>query len=186
MIYLVRHGLDNESYIGGWSNIDLTTTGCKQIEEASKFIVDKNLVINKIISSDIRRAITTSKIINRKLKLNIEFTQDLRELDKGTYTGLLKSSISSLELEIISKFTIYDKYPEGESMLDLYNRMKDYLNKLKEVDDNILLVTHRGVINMFYYLLYDIELSMDKERFDVVHGSIHEMDLNKKLIRRIY
>ena len=84
----------------------------------------------------------------------------------------------------MSKFGIMDKYPNGESMLDLYNRMKIYLNSFKE--DNVLLITHRGVINMFYYILNDVNLDMDKEKFNVLHGSIHEMDKNKKLIRRIY
>lgn len=185
MIYLVRHGLDDEKFIGGWSNVDLVSEGCKQIEEATKFIVDNNLVINKIISSDISRAKTTSKIINNKLNLDIEYSYELRELDKGDYTGLLKKSLSIQELNRINKFSIYDKYPRGEAMIDLYNRMKIYLEKLKGVD-NVLMVTHRGVINMFYYILNDIELDMDKEKFKVTHGSIHEMDIEKKLIRRIY
>lgn len=185
MIYLVRHGLDDESYIGGWSDIDLTSVGCKQIEETAKFIVDNGLVINKIISSDVKRAVSTSKIINNKLKLGIDFSKDLRELDKGDYTGLLKEKLSLQEQMRIDKFTIYDKYPNGESMLDLYKRMQEYLEKIKNLD-NVMLVTHRGVINMFYYLLNDIELSMDKCMFGVIHGSVHEMDINKKLIRRIY
>lgn len=185
MIYLVRHGLDDENYIGGWSNIDLTSTGYKQIEETSKFIVDKELVINKIISSDVKRAVTTASIIDKKLKLGIEFSKDLRELDKGDYTGLLKDKLSSQEQTRINEFTIYDKYPNGESMLDLYKRMQIYLTKIKDLD-NTLLVTHRGVINMFYYLLNDIEPTMDKGMFGVVHGSVHEMDINKRLIRRIY
>ena len=70
-------------------------------------------------------------------------------------------------------------------MLDLYKRMHEYLEKIKNLD-NVMLVTHRGVINMFYYLLNDIEPNMDKGMFNVVHGSVHEMDINKKLIRRIY
>lgn len=185
MIYLVRHGLDDENYIGGWSDIDLTSVGRKQIEETSKFIVDKELVINKIISSDVKRAVTTASIIDKKLKLGIEFSKDLRELDKGDYTGLLKDKLSSQEQTRINEFTIYDKYPNGESMLDLYKRMQIYLTKIKDLD-NTLLVTHRGVINMFYYLLNDIEPTMDKGMFGVVHGSVHEMDINKRLIRRIY
>jgi len=185
MIYLVRHGLDDESYIGGWSDIDLTSVGRKQIEETSKFIVDKGLVINRIISSDVKRAVTTASIIDEKLKLGIEVSKDLRELDKGDYTGLLKDKLSLQEQIKINNYTIYDKYPNGESMLDLYKRMQIYLRKIKDLD-NTILVTHRGVINMFYYLLNDIEPNMDKGMFNVVHGSVHEMDINKKLIRRIY
>lgn len=185
MIYLVRHGLDDEKYIGGWSDVDLIDIGCKQVEEASKFIVEKRLVINKIISSDIKRAVSTSKIINDKLNIDIEYTSDLRELDKGKYTGMLRNNLSNIDLDVIKKYGIYDKYPRGEAMADLYNRMKIYLEKIKHLD-NVLLVTHRGVINMFYYLLLDISLDMDKEKFGITHGSIHEMDIEKKLIRRIY
>ena len=125
------------------------------------------------------------EIINQKLKLGVEVSKDLRELDKGDYTGLLKDNLSLQEQIRINKFSIYDKYPNGESMLDLYKRMHEYLEKIKNLD-NVMLVTHRGVINMFYYLLNDIEPSMNKCMFGVVHGSVHEMDINKKLIRRIY
>ena len=97
---------------------------------------------------------------------------------------MLRGMLSSEELNNINNFGVNDKYPDGESMIDLYKRMKVYLDKFKEND--VLLVTHRGVINMFYYLLNDLELTMDKEHFEVSHGSIHEMDIDKKLIRRIY
>lgn len=184
MIYLVRHGLDDENYIGGWSDVDLISDGVKQIHDVSKYIVDKGLVINKIISSDIKRAKSTSDIINKYLNLNIIYDKKLRELDKGDYTGILKSSISIEEIDKLAKFNIMDKYPNGESMLDLYIRMKIFLENFK--DDNVLLVTHRGVINMFYYILNGVMIDMDKEKFSVVHGSVHEMDKSKKLIRRIY
>ena len=56
---------------------------------------------------------------------------------------------------------------------------------MKKYEDNSLIVTHRGVINMIYYILTNTPLDMDKKRFDVDHLSIHELDLNKKVIRRI-
>ena len=33
MIYLIRHGLDDEAYIGGWSDVDLISEGIEQVEE---------------------------------------------------------------------------------------------------------------------------------------------------------
>ena len=183
MIYLLRHGLDDERYFGGWSDGDLIEKGKKQVNNTIKFIED-NLKVNRIISSDIKRAVSTANIVNDSLNMPIFFTKDLRELDKGKYTGVLKNTLSQDEKDFIQNMGIYDKYPDGEAMIDLYNRMKKYLNKLKE--DNDLLVTHRGVINMMYYILNDIPIDMNKERFNVAHASIHEMDINKKLIRRIY
>lgn len=185
MIYLIRHGLDDEEFIGGWSNVDLIEEGVNYVKNSTDFIVGKELVINKIISSDIKRAVSTSKIINEKLNLNVEYTSDLRELDKGLYTGRKKDELSIKELKIINNYSTYDKYPDGESMIDLYKRMKIYLKKISGLD-NVLLVTHRGVINMFYYILLNKDLDMDKEKFNVTHASIHEMDIEKKLIRRIY
>lgn len=184
MIYLMRHGLDDENYIGGWSDIDLTSEGKKQIIQSTVFIIKNKLPITKIISSDIKRAVTTSEIVNKKLKVPIFYSNKIRELDKGIYTGLLKNTLTEKDISFIKNLTIYDKYPEGESMLELYKRMKLFLSTLKE--DDVLLITHRGVINMFYYILNDIFVDMNKEKFGVEHGSIHEMSVSKKLIRRIY
>lgn len=184
MIYLMRHGLDDENFIGGWSDIDLTSEGKKQIIESTEFIIQNKLVINKIISSDVKRAVATSEIVNKKLQVPIFYNDKLKELDKGIYTGRLKSTLTEKDISFIKKLTIYDKYPLGESMIDLYKRMKLFLNTIKE--DNVLLITHRGVINMFYYILNDIFVDMNKEKFNVEHGSIHEMNIDKKLIRRIY
>ncbi len=86
------------------------------------------------------------------------------------------------DISFIKNLTIYNKYPEGESMIELYKRMKLFLNTIKK--DNILLITHRGVINMFYYILNDIFVDMDKEKFGVEHGSIHEIKISKKFIKR--
>lgn len=76
------------------------------------------------------------------------------------------------------------KYPSGESMLDLYNRMKLLLKNIDKYD-NSLLVTHRGVINMIYVILNNDELTMNKEKYNVEHASVHELNLEKRKIRRI-
>ena len=69
-------------------------------------------------------------------------------------------------------------------MIMFYKRVVKWLDKVKDYD-NSLIVTHRGFINMIYFYLNNIELSMDKEQFDVTHASIHMLDINKKKIRRI-
>ena len=70
-------------------------------------------------------------------------------------------------------------------MKGFYERIVKIIPTLKKYEDS-LVVTHRGVINMIYYYLNDIEVDMNKERFNVTHGSVHELDLNNKKIRRIY
>jgi broad specificity phosphatase PhoE len=77
------------------------------------------------------------------------------------------------------------KYPEGESLLELYQRIKSSLEQILSLD-NSLIVTHRGVINMFYYILNEVPLDMNKSQFGVTHASIHELEPKKRKIKRIY
>jgi len=184
MIYFLRHGLDDERFIGGWSDVDLIEEGIKQIEKSSNFIINK-INVKRIITSDIKRAVSTANIVNRYLKLPIYKDNNLRELDKGDYTGKLKSSLDKNSKDFINNIGVNDKYPNGESMKDFYERIKNIIPDLKKYEDS-LIVTHRGVINMIYYYLNNIEVDMNKERFKVVHGSIHELDLTNGIIRRIY
>lgn len=179
MIYLLRHGLDDEKYIGGWSNVDLTTTGIKQVEEIAKYIKDNNLKIDKILSSDIKRAVTTSKIVNKYLNLDIEYCRYLRELNKGDLNGKGKDKYK------VKADSIYYKYPNGESMIEFYERFKKvFYEKIINLD-NVLLITHRGNINMIYFILQNRLPDMNKEQFDVTHASFHELDTNKMMIKKL-
>ena len=76
------------------------------------------------------------------------------------------------------------RYPNGESLVDLYLRVKELMNDINNYE-NSLIVTHRGVINMIYYLTCGDELDMNKGRYGVTHGSIHELNTGKVKIRRI-
>lgn len=183
MIYLLRHGLDDESKIGGWSNVSLTKEGIDQVKDARKYI-EQNIHFKEIISSDIKRARQTAQIINKNLNKNIIYTKLLREQSKGDYNGLLKSTLNETDF-FFDDLTICDTYPNGESLLDLYFRIEKLMLTI-DVWDNNLLVTHRGVINMIYYLLNDKKPNMYKDGFDVTHASIHKLNLKNKTIERIY
>lgn len=181
MIYLLRHGLDDEKYMGGWSDVDLIDEGINQVHEISKFIKNNNLKIDKIISSNIKRAVTTSNIVNQYLKLKIEYCNYLRELNKGLLNG--KEKLKHKKFDKID--SIYFKYPNGESMIEFYERFKkDFYEKILNLD-NVLLITHRGNINMIYYILQNRLPDMNKEQFNVTHASLHKLDTNKMLIKKI-
>lgn len=186
MIYFLRHGLDDERYVGGWSDVGLIEEGIKQVEQSALFIKNQ-IVINKIYSSDIRRAVESALIVSNSINVPIIYDRDLRELDKGELTGMLSIEAVIKYSEFYKDITTTSKYPNGESMVELYERSKILLEKLISGNyDNSLLVTHRGIINMLYYILNNIELDMDKKRFGVTHASVHELDVKKKVIRRIY
>jgi len=185
MIYLLRHGLDDERYIGGWSDVSLTEEGIEQVKKASEFLKTKESEIDKVISSDIKRARETAILVGEILKKEIKYTKVLRELNKGKLNGLLKEAVPCEYEMYKGNVDIETIYPDGESMKEFYLRIKSSLNEVLSFD-NTLLVTHRGVINMLYFILNDIELSNDKEKFGVTHASVHELDPVKLTIKRIY
>jgi len=184
MIYLIRHGLDDERFIGGYSNVELTKEGIEQVHESGIWLKENVKNIDKIYTSDIKRAIQSADIINGYFNLEVEKIDCLRELNKGLLNGMDKELAKIYYPDYIEVNNINIKYPDGESMIDLYNRIKKILYNI-DVFDNCLLVTHRGVINMLYVLLNDEDLTMDKEKYGVVHASIHELDKINKKIRRI-
>lgn len=185
MIYLLRHGLDDENYIGGWSDVDLTPEGKKQIKNVREYIIKNGLLINKIFCSDIKRAISSCNIINEKLNFKTIYSKELRELNKGDLTGLSVNEAKEKFSEYVNEISIDTKYPNGESMRDFYSRICLDLDLILS-EDNSLLITHRGVINMIYFILNNIELNMEKSQFDVSHGSLHEYNPKTKTIKRIF
>lgn len=183
MIYLIRHGLDDEKYVGGWSNGDLLPEGILQINALAQFM-KKSLNISMIYSSDIKRAVTTAKIISQNINVEVKYTSKLRELNKGILNGMEVEIAKKKYPEYFDNLTINNKYPGGESMIDLYNRIKKLLTELT-ILDNTLLVTHRGVINMIYFILNSNLPDMNKSQFNVTHASIHELNIQKRLIKKL-
>lgn len=179
----MRHGLDDETFIGGWSKGELIEKGIKQVENATDFIVQNIDEIKTIYHSGLFRTIQSTEIVNRRLNLPNFTLECLKELNKGELNGMAINIAKSRYPEYFPNPSIDEKYPNGESLKDLYNRVKIFLKEIDKYDKS-LLITHRGFINMIYFILNDIEINYNKKQFGVVHGSIHKLELGK--IKRIY
>lgn len=184
MIYLMRHGQDDENYIGGWSDVSLIPEGIVQVNENANWIKE-NLNIKFILCSDVKRAVQTATIVSDILDMSFIETSELREQSKGLLNGVLRTEADKEYHELLNNVTVDTIYPEGESLRDLYNKMLVYIEKIKEMEDDTLLITHRGVINMIYYILYGKELDMNKKQFGVETASVHEFNVEENVIRRI-
>ena len=182
MIYLIRHGLDDENFIGGWSDQDLILEGKMQIMKQREFL--KELTIHRIVSSDIKRARTSAEIINEVLQKEVFYTPLFRELNKGILNGMKKSDAKEKYYHLLTPMDIYTTYPNGESLYSFYQRIQKLIPELESYE-NSLIVTHRGVINMLYYDFNHMMVDNDKEKWGVTHASIHELDLQKRVIRKI-
>lgn len=138
IIYFV-HGTtyDNAGGIcSGWKQVKLNDLGRKQAKNLSEEI--KNLEFDQIFTSDLIRAIESSNILWPNCKNKI-IDKRLRECNYGDYDGKKKELVKYEE-------HIIEPFPNGESLLDVEKRMRDFLKYIKNNYNNktIVIVAHRA------------------------------------------
>lgn len=177
IIYLVRHGQDDDTCRGGWSNHALTSEGVTQSENlAIELYNNKNEYnITKIYSSDLNRAAQTAKILADKINVPVNFTSEFREVNNGDLAGL-KNEIADKQYPGLywRKLEWEEHYPNGESPKEFYERIKSAWNELinseKNNKGNIMLVTHGGVINIIKTIVSNQEYS-NKIRYEGIKSA---------------
>ena len=168
-VYLVRHGADDDSIRGGWSNHPLTDEGLKQSEELAKKLKDDNCDAEIIYSSDLLRAKQTAEILAQLLNLKIEYTPDFREVNNGDLAGINNDLANELYPNLYWRKIEWEQhYPNGESPKEFYERVKNAWEKLiNNNHKNIILVTHGGVINVILHLINSVEYSNKSNSYKI-------------------
>ena len=158
-LHLIRHGKDEPDKLGGWSSTHLINDGIEEVE-LLKDQIDDNYDL--FVSSDLTRAIETSNILNKKLKMNIDYNENFRETNNGDLKDLTKKQFEEKYNGLYySSLDMNECYPNGESPNQFYERVKKAFIQLIESNKNkkILLVTHGGVITVIMCLLYGLPYS---------------------------
>lgn len=182
-IFLVRHGKDDGNYRGGWSSMPLTEEGINQVKKLAEFLNTQKDYYNieKIISSDLERARQTTNIINEKLNVNVEFTERLREMNNGKIAGMLNKDVEKIYPGLYyNTLRMDERYPGGESPIEFHDRIiKDFKDIVKENKNhnNIMIVTHSGVINIIYRYINNMEWSNKIKSIKVSNASIYSLIL---------
>ena len=178
MIYLMRHGADPSDRYGGWSTYGLTETGKAQVHSVTNSLCSKG--ITQIYSSDLVRAKETAEIVSNALSLGITYLPQFRESNNGLLAGMLKS-------EAVVKYPgVYwnalgwtETWPEGESPDQFFHRIQCawYEFKKRVGKDNVLLVSHGGVMNIILCLENGIPYTNKKTHFHIQDAEIVKIDI---------
>lgn len=153
-LHLVRHGNYNLNKVGGWTDDSLSLEGILEANHLKDLVDDH---YDLFISSDLIRAKETANIINQKLHMDIIFNESFREINSGRLNDITIEELKknpSLWVDFYS-LGIKDKFPQGESPLDLYNRVSEaFINLITHNrGKKILLVSHSGVIGVILCML---------------------------------
>lgn len=185
-IFLVRHGDDDEQYRGGWSSLPLTQLGIEKVKKLADFFSNEqeDIKIDRIISSDLKRAKMTADIINEKLNVKIKYDERLRENNNGILAGMLnEEAIKKFPNMYFSILEYDERFPEGESPEEFYERIKEaFFSIVNENNDveNLMLVTHAGVINIIYHIISNIEWSNKQKKLKIPKTSITKIVINNQ------
>ena len=162
--YLVRHGKDDGTVRGGWSQQPLTVEGKAQADKLASFVQRCDLGIKRIYSSDLLRAMQTAQPVADKLHLPIIPMPEFREVNNGDLAGM-KNELANKMYPGLYWNTLgwAQRYPGGESPREFYERIStawDAFQKMAlEQNENVLLVTHGGVINVILSIVNGEEYS---------------------------
>lgn len=164
--YLIRHGKDDETVRGGWSQAPLTDEGVKQAEALAKQISDNRTAysIAAIFSSDLARAKETAKPIAKALDLSVTYIPEFREVNNGVLAGMKNELALQLYPNLFwNRLEWEQKYPEGESPSEFYNRIivawHDFEKDIVKNNKNVILVTHSGVIQVILSIISNMPYS---------------------------
>ena len=151
---LVRHGKDDDTIRGGWSTSPLTSEGISQVHQlAANLQASRPSNLKTIYTSDLVRAKETADILGSILNLPIIERPEFRETNNGLLAGMENKTAEAKYPGLYwSTLGWEQSYPDGESPCQFYYRIANAWHRLKEelrnVDHNIILVTHGGVINV--------------------------------------
>ena len=190
--YLVRHGKDDSSVRGGWSGQPLTEEGKLQAADlASHVAANKDsLQIGRLYASDLPRSVQTARPIADALALPITLLPAFREANNGDLAGMDNALAKERYPGLFWNTLEWEqKYPGGESPCDFYERIKAAWNELSSTlvtqEDNAVLVTHSGVINVILCLVNGLPNSNKVKPRSIPHATLIALEFENDEWREI-
>ena len=163
-LYFMRHGetvWNTERRYQGMTDIELSEEGLRQAECAAKRF--KNIRIDKIYASPLKRAMKTAEKIAAEKGLEIISEDDFREIHFGEWEG---KTVPELTEKYGESYTNFIREPHkygfpGEgSVENVINRIKPGIDRLiAEEKGNVLIVSHGGIIRLMIMYIMGLDSS---------------------------
>ncbi|MDN3701588.1 histidine phosphatase family protein [Vibrio artabrorum] len=157
-IYLLRHGkVEGQPALNGSSDVLVHPDMQQRIGES---LVEQNLSLNRVITSPLRRCSDLADLCAKRLSLPLWVEPEFQEMNFGDVDGVafdeLKDNWSMLET--FWQDPANHQLTGAESLQSFHDRVTQAWSQLLTSEgDNLLLVTHGGVIRMILAHCLDIE-----------------------------
>lgn len=172
-LYVVRHGetaWNKEGRVQGITDIPLTEKGISDALKLRDLV--KSLNIDVVISSPLKRAIETAKLItDYRFPINID--DRIKERDWGLNEGANINEVDRIDCWDVILNT---KVQNIESIQDFMYRVSEFIEdiKVRFKDKNVLVVTHSAVSRVIHYMLGKIPEDGDLSKISIPNLRIIE------------
>jgi len=168
-LFIIRHGetvWNLEGRKHGQLDSPLTALGIRQSKALAQRLSEESFTA--LYSSDLGRAIATAEFIAERTNHEIVSDQGLRERSFGIFQGLTDEQVKekySFEYGAHNADKINYVIPEGESLKEYSTRVIGCLEDLAATreGENIVVVTHGGVIDSWFRYIFDIPLDAPRK-----------------------
>jgi alpha-ribazole phosphatase len=178
---LIRHTETVSNYEKkyiGWSTSKYTDKGIKDIIKIEEHIKNRNIKIDKIYCSPFDRTKNIASRLATMLDLDFSTDKSLSEINFGIFDNKTYKEIVNKYPEEVKDWTNdYINYviPEGESLINMHNRVCCFIDKLKDENSTYIIVTHGGVIQSIITHILELPIE-DRWKFKVGNGTVVELE----------
>ncbi|KGN78716.1 hypothetical protein HW49_07925 [Porphyromonadaceae bacterium COT-184 OH4590] len=173
-LYLVRHTRVNmpSGICYGSTDVELADTFEQELAILKSEL--KDIIFDRIYSSPLKRCASLAKSLDD----NIVIDNRIREFDFGQWER--KTWIDIYDLDEGKRW--FDDYknvctPQGESLQMVLERVKEFIASLPNDFNNILIVTHAGIVRAFMILLDGISIEKAFET-PIDYGRVVRIEIN--------
>ncbi|WP_457601311.1 phosphoserine phosphatase PspA [Hydrogenivirga sp.] len=164
-LIIARHAESQWNPVGRYQGLldpELTERGKRQAE-ALAYELKKEEVV-RVYSSPLKRTYQTAKVLADKLGVPLYREDRVIEIDHGKWSGMLVDEVRERypeEFELWIREPHRIKFEGGESLEDVYTRVKDFLDSLREKhrDETVVVVSHTVPIRCMFCALLRVDLS---------------------------
>ena len=148
-LILARHGetdWNRENRFQGHADPPLNELGRRQSAELAEALAGETIA--RVYTSPLRRASETAEIVARRLAVDVEPLEQLREIDVGAWSGLTRDEVAVRFPEQYARWLERSPhgFEDGETYAELAARVVPAVSRLAERhgSETILVVTHGG------------------------------------------
>jgi probable phosphoglycerate mutase len=154
-VYLIRHGETDHNAAGramGQTDVPLNARGADQARQTAEFL--RRYPIERIVSSDLGRAVATAQPLAEALGVVVERDARLRELSFGILEGKTVAECELLDPAAVALWRSGDfdvALPGGESRRSLMERTREVLDEIVSGPHaHVALFSHGGTLNALH------------------------------------